>query len=90
MGLKKEQATEFSFFLGVPTLMAASVLKMKDVVPHLTAETTQIFAVGWIVSFLVAIIAIKGFIKIVSKNGFTGFGIYRIIFGGFLFWFIYR
>lgn len=90
LGLKKEQATEFSFFLGVPTLMAASVLKMKDVVPHLTAETTQIFAVGWIVSFLVAIIAIKGFIKIVSKNGFTGFGIYRIIFGGFLFWFIYR
>ncbi len=90
LGLKKEQATEFSFFLGVPTLMAASVLKVNDVIPHLTPETTKVFAVGWFVSFLVAIIAIKGFIKIVSKNGFTGFGIYRIIFGSFLFWFIKR
>lgn len=90
LGLKKEQATEFSFFLGVPTLMAASVLKMKDVIPHLTPETTKIFAVGWIVSFLVAIVAIKGFIKIVSSRGFTGFGIYRILFGVFLLWFIYR
>ncbi len=90
LGLKKEQATEFSFFLGVPTLMAASVLKMKDIVPHLNAETAKIFAVGWIVSFLVAIIAIKGFIKIVSSRGFTGFGVYRIMFGLFLLWFIYR
>ena len=48
------------------------------------------FAVGWIVSFLVAIIAIKGFIKIVSSRGFTGFGVYRVVFGLFLFWFIYR
>lgn len=89
LGLKKDQAAEFSFFLGVPTLMAASILKMRDVVPHLNAENTQIFAIGWVVSFLVAIVAIKGFIKIVSSKGFTGFGIYRIVFGTFLFWFIY-
>ncbi len=89
LGLRKDQAAEFSFFLGVPTLMAASILKMKDVVPYLNAENTQIFAIGWVVSFLVAIVAIKGFIKIVSSKGFTGFGIYRIIFGTFLFWFIY-
>ena len=89
LGLKKEQATEFSFFLGVPTLLAASVLKMKDVIPHLTSETTKIFATGWVVSFIVAIIAIKAFIKIVSSKGFTGFGVYRIVFGAFLFWFIY-
>ncbi len=90
LGLKKEQATEFSFFLGVPTLMAASALKVTDILPHLNAETAKIFAVGWVVSFLVAIIAIKGFIKIVSSRGFTGFGIYRVVFGLFLFWFIYR
>lgn len=90
LGLKKEQATEFSFFLGVPTLMAASALKVTDLLPHLNAETAKIFAVGWIVSFLVAIIAIKGFIKIVSSRGFTGFGVYRVVFGLFLFWFIYR
>ncbi len=90
LGLKKEQATEFSFFLGVPTLMAASALKVTDILPHLNAETAKIFAVGWIVSFLVAIIAIKGFIKIVSSRGFTGFGVYRIVFGLFLFWFIWK
>lgn len=90
LGLTKEQATEFSFFLGVPTLLAATVLKMKDVIPFLNAENTKIFAIGWLVSFIVAIIAIKGFIRIVSTKGFTGFGIYRILFGAFLFWFIYR
>lgn len=88
LGLKKTEATEFSFFLGVPTLLGASVLKMKDVIPQLTPETTKIFATGWVVSFIVAIIAIKGFIRIVSTHGFTGFGIYRILFGGFLFWFL--
>ena len=88
LGLKKTEATEFSFFLGVPTLLGATVLKMKDVVPQLTSETTQIFAIGWFVSFVVAIIAIKGFIRIVSTHGFTGFGVYRILFGAFLFWFI--
>ncbi len=90
LGLKKEQATEFSFFLGVPTLLAATILKIKDVIPHLNMETVKILTVGWIVSFIVAIIAIKTFIKIVSSKGFTGFGIYRIIFGVFLIWFIYR
>lgn len=89
LGLNKEEATKFSFFLGVPTLLAATVLKMKDVIPHLNAETAQIFAVGWVVSFVVAIIAIKGFIKIVSTNGFTGFGIYRVLFGAFLLWHLF-
>jgi undecaprenyl-diphosphatase len=88
LGLTKEQATEFSFFLGVPTLLAATVLKMKDVIPYLNKDTAQIFGVGWIVSFLVAIISIKAFIKIVSTRGFTGFGIYRILFGSFLLYFL--
>jgi undecaprenyl-diphosphatase len=87
LGLRKTEATEMSFFLGVPTLLGASLLKIKDVLPELKGEKLQIFAVGWMVSFIVAIVAIKGFIRIVSSRGLTGFGYYRIFFGAFLFWF---
>ncbi len=90
IGLTKEQATEFSFFLAVPTLIGATILKVKDVIPYLTPESTKVFGVGWLVSFIVAIFAIKGFIKLVSSKGFTGFGIYRILFGLFLFWVIWK
>ncbi len=84
LGLKKPEATEFSFFLGVPTLLGASVLKFKDVIPHLDSENIKLLGMGWLMSFIVGIIAIKGFIKIVSTRGFTGFGVYRILFGIFV------
>lgn len=80
LGLKKEEATQFSFFLAVPTLLGASVLKFKDVIPHLNSENIQLLGAGWVMSFIIGIVAIKGFIKIVSTRGFTGFGIYRILF----------
>lgn len=90
LGLNKEEATRFSFFLAVPTLLGASVLKLKDVLPHLNSETLPLLGVGWVVSFVVGMIAIKGFIKLVSSHGFTGFGVYRILFGLFLFFYLYR
>jgi undecaprenyl-diphosphatase len=90
LGLTKEQATEFSFFLAVPTLLGATVLKMRDVIPYLNADNAKIFGIGWFISFIVAIFAIKSFIKLVSTHGFTGFGIYRILFGLLLFWTIFK
>lgn len=84
LGLKKEEATQFSFFLAVPTLLGASVLKFKDVIPHLNSNNIQLLAAGWVMSFIIGILAIKGFIKIVSTKGFTGFGLYRILFAGFV------
>lgn len=83
LGLKKEEATQFSFFLAVPTLLGASVLKFKDVIPHLNSDNIQLLGAGWFMSFAVGVLAIKGFIKIVSTKGFTGFGIYRILFAIF-------
>jgi len=88
LGLKKEEATQFSFFLAVPTLLGASVLKMKDVIPFLNAENSLLLLIGWITSFLVGVIAIRGFIRIVSSQGFFGFGVYRVVFGLFLIWFL--
>jgi undecaprenyl-diphosphatase len=88
LGLKKEEATQFSFFLAVPTLLGASVLKFKDVIPYLNRENALLLLIGWFVSFVMGVIAIKGFIQLVSHTGFIGFGIYRIIAGLFVFYFL--
>ncbi|MFN7452857.1 MAG: undecaprenyl-diphosphate phosphatase, partial [Alphaproteobacteria bacterium] len=86
LGLKKEEATQFSFFLAVPTLLGASVLKFKDILPYLNKDNALLLFVGWLVSFLMGVVAIKGFIQLVSRSGFIGFGIYRIIAGLFVFY----
>lgn len=85
LGLTKKEAAEFSFFLAVPTMLAASAKSTLDVVQEGTVlfGTSEIIAltVGCIVSFLVALFAVKSFIEIVQKFGFQFFGIYRILLG---------
>jgi undecaprenyl-diphosphatase len=87
-GLTRKQAAEFSFFLAVPTMFGASVLKLykglKNSPDVFTSDNISILVVGNIVAFVVAIIAIKGFISILNKYGFKGFGYYRIILGAVL------
>lgn len=84
-GLTRKQAAEFSFFLAVPTMFGASVLQLykglKDSPDVFTSENIKILAVGNVVAFIVAVLAIKGFIAILTKFGFKGFGYYRIILG---------
>ncbi len=85
LGLTKKEAAEFSFFLAVPTMLAASAKSTLDVIQDgsVTFGTPEIIAliVGCIISFLVALFAVKSFIEIVQKFGFRFFGIYRIILG---------
>src|SRR5690606_19602991 len=83
--LTRKAAAEFSFFLAVPMMFGATVLKLKD---HFdegnglsNAEINQLI-IGNVIGFIVAIIAIKSFIGVVSKYGFKAFGWYRIIVGG--------
>lgn len=87
--LTREKAAEFSFFLAVPT-MAAATLKdsyeyykmVKDAtVPPLSTDEIGLLAVGNIVAFVVAMLAIKTFIGFLTKNGFKVFGYYRIVVG---------
>ncbi|RZL50633.1 MAG: undecaprenyl-diphosphate phosphatase [Pedobacter sp.] len=79
--LTKSVAAEFSFFLAVPTMCAATGYKLLKGYELLNAENIKILLFGNVVAFIVAIIAIKSFISFLTKHGFRIFGWYRIIVG---------
>lgn len=84
-GLSRRAAAEFSFFLAVPTMAAAtakSIYDYWDAGGRFTQEHLQLFAVGNAVAFVVAIIAMRSFISFLQKYGFGAFGWYRIVVGG--------
>ena len=83
-GLTRKAAAEFSFFLAVPTMFAATVKSLYDFFDDggiVTAEQWKLFAIGNIIAFIVAIIAIRFMINILTKYGFKFFGYYRIVLG---------
>ncbi|MDD2242984.1 MAG: undecaprenyl-diphosphate phosphatase [Dysgonamonadaceae bacterium] len=87
--LNRRNAAEFSFFLAVPTMLGASLIKMIGVMKEpggasLLLDNLMLLIVGNVVAFIVAMIAVKFFIDYLTKHGFKSFGIYRIIVGGFL------
>ncbi len=85
--LTRKNAAEFSFFLAVPTMFAATAKKLLDFYKTgLTLDSHEISLLifGNIVAFIVAILAIKFFIEMLNKHGFRGFGWYRIIVGAVL------
>jgi undecaprenyl-diphosphatase len=80
-GFDRKQAAEFSFLLAIPTMFAASgydLLKEKD---NIHSDDIAILLIGALVAFLVAIIAVKGFIAFLNRYGFKHFGYYRIVLG---------
>ncbi len=79
--LTRKAAAEFSFFLAVPTMCAATGYKLLKGYELLNAENVKLLLVGNAVAFVVAIIAIKSFISFLTKYGFKVFGWYRIIIG---------
>ncbi len=83
--LTRKAAAEFSFFLAVPMMFGATVLKLKghfDDGNGLSSVEINQLIIGNLIGFVVAIVAIKSFIGVVSKYGFKAFGWYRIIVGG--------
>ena len=85
--LSRKAAAEFSFFLAVPTMFAATAKKVYDFYKTgltLNAEEIKLLAIGNVVAFIVAMLAIKFFIDFLTKNGFRAFGIYRILVGAIL------
>lgn len=84
--LTRKAAAEFSFFLAVPTMFAATVYKMAklfmDGGTEIITANMEALVVGNVVAFIVAMLAIKFFISFVTKYGFAAFGWYRIIVGG--------
>lgn len=81
LGLSRSAATEFSFFLAIPALVGASLLKLIGVRDELSAADAPIFALGLIVAFVSALFVVRGLIGFVSKRSFTPFAWYRIVFG---------
>ena len=86
-GLTRKAAAEFSFFLAVPTMLAATAYKLLKLIIDpvqraVLVDNMTTLIVGNVVAFIVALLAIKFFIEFVSKYGFKAFGWYRIIVGG--------
>ena len=79
--LTRKLAAEFSFFLAVPTMAAATGYKLLKGYKTITSEHIKLLAIGNIVAFIVALLAIKFFIGFLQKHGFRLFGYYRIIAG---------
>ncbi len=79
--LSRKNAAEFSFFLAVPTMFAASVLKLTENYKDISGDNLDVLLIGNVVSFLVAMAAIKFFIAFLTKYGFKLFGYYRIVVG---------
>ena len=101
--LSRELAAEFSFFLAVPTMLAVTVYSL--FLKHYTGSGTNLkgyellasnsdklsmFLIGNLVAYIVAILAIKGFVGLIKKYGFSLWGYYRIIVGSLLLWFFIK
>jgi len=80
-GFSRKCATEFSFYLGIPTLMAAGAYSVWKERAALHASDLPMFAVGLVVSFFSALLCIRWLIRYVSTHDFTVFAWYRIVFG---------
>jgi undecaprenyl-diphosphatase len=81
IGLERKVAAEFSFFLAIPTMFAATGYDLLKNRSALSASDIPLFAVGFVTAFISALIVIKAFLRYVSGHDFTSFAYYRIIFG---------
>jgi len=81
LGLTRQAATEFSFFLAIPVMVAATGFDLAQSVGALTAADVQLFAVGFIVAFLSALVVVRAFVAFVARSSFVIFAWYRIAFG---------
>lgn len=81
IGCSRTVAAEFSFFLGIPVMFGASLLKILKFGLSFTGTELVVLAIGMIVSFLVSIVSIKFLMGYVKRHDFKAFGVYRIILG---------
>lgn len=85
MGIERRTAAEFSFFLAVPTMLGASSLELYENREALLQGTGPVgwseIGIGFFVSFVVALVVIKGFVAYISRRGFAPFAWYRIAAG---------
>ena len=91
LGVERRTAAEFSFFLAIPTMLGATTLELWKNHDKLGQAGAGGIALGFVVSFLVALLVIKWFIGIVTRRGFAPFAWYRIVAGSLaLIWLTFR
>ena len=81
MGVERRTAAEFSFFLAVPTMLGATVLELWKNRGALDAAQLHDIAIGFVVAFIVAVIVVRAFVRLISRYGFAPFAWYRIVAG---------
>ncbi|MBS0503522.1 MAG: undecaprenyl-diphosphate phosphatase [Proteobacteria bacterium] len=93
LGVERRTAAEFSFFLAVPTMLGATTLEVAKNHEALTSGSVDwgLIGVGFVVSFLVALVVIRWFVGLISRRGFAPFAWYRIVAGSIaLVWLLAR
>ncbi|WP_294764594.1 undecaprenyl-diphosphate phosphatase [uncultured Rhodoferax sp.] len=81
LGLSRKAATDFSFFLAIPTLIGAGVYSLYKERALLSVADVPLFAVGLVFSFISAWLCVRWLLKFISTHSFVGFAYYRIVFG---------
>lgn len=84
IGMTRRAATEFSFFVAIPIMFAATLYSLVSNRELLTAESVPLLAVGFVTAFLAAAVVVKALVRFVSHHSFVAFAWYRIVFGGLL------
>jgi len=82
IGMSRRAATEFSFFIAIPTLLAATAYKLWEARDTLDLHQAGPIALSSAVAFVSALLSIRFLLKFVSRHSFAAFAWYRIIFGG--------
>ena len=87
MGLDRKAAAEFSFFLAMPTMVAAFAYDLRGLLETgggIANERIAEISVGFVMAFLAALVVVKPFVAFIGRSGFTSFAIYRIVLGAAL------
>ena len=82
--VERKAAAEFSFFLAVPTMFAATLYDLYKGRHEISMDGAQLIAIGFVVSFIVALVVVRWLIGFISRHGFMPFAYYRILVGGVL------
>lgn len=90
IGTSRVAATEFSFLVGIPSLLAAGGLKIFEALRDGVTEDWGLLALGTVVSAVVSFVAVKWLLYYVQRHTFIGFGVYRIVIGAILLLFFLR
>jgi undecaprenyl-diphosphatase len=89
LGADRKAATEFSFFLAIPTMVAATVFDLYKNWDILTCDSLQLIGLGFTVAFLSALVVVRGVIAYVTRHGFAPFAWYRIALGSLMLYLLY-